>query len=102
MTFLNFLRFLVMAVLVCWEAFTDPSLNSTCPCGATGTCSGGPEFECNCDTSGEELTTDTSTIIFNDRLPLCQVMMLMLFMVSMCTISDYVIDGLMCNKPHSV
>ena len=38
-----------------------------------GTCDGGVNEQCNCDTSGSVKTLDENFIIANKRLPICEV-----------------------------
>ncbi|KAL8612973.1 hypothetical protein ACOMHN_001056 [Nucella lapillus] len=58
-----------------FSSFVSGQVEATCACGATGTCAGGPDQGCNCDTSGQVKTTDLSWIISNTRLPVCEVCM---------------------------
>ncbi|XP_076455942.1 uncharacterized protein LOC143290413 [Babylonia areolata] len=55
--------------------FVAAEVESTCACGASGTCDGGPTAQCNCDTSGDIETEDVNYIVDNERLPICQVCM---------------------------
>ena len=63
-------------------AFVDAEVESTCTCGAAGTCDGGVNEQCNCDTSGSVKTVDENLIISNKRLPICEVSVYMYKLLS--------------------
>ncbi|XP_076437197.1 uncharacterized protein LOC143276534 [Babylonia areolata] len=56
-----------------FSSFVSSEVDATCACGASGTCVGGPDEGCNCDSSGDSETMDVNWIIANDRLPVCEV-----------------------------
>ncbi|KAL4228481.1 hypothetical protein ACF0H5_011528 [Mactra antiquata] len=47
--------------------------DDSCMCGVTGTCTGGPDTNCNCDNENGQRQEDTGTIVDKERLAVCKV-----------------------------
>ncbi|XP_060071909.1 uncharacterized protein LOC132551782 [Ylistrum balloti] len=74
--------------------------DDSCACGVTGTCVGGTDAMCNCDSEDDNLYTDEGWIHNKTRLPVCQVC------ISLDPLSDtvasrsgsYKVTDLICNS----
>ena len=77
-----------------------PTNSSQCACGTRGACKGDNSLACNCDSLGDQLTTDDGRLIDKNVLPVSSVCMGYLSSVEAHRLVKYELGNLVCSEQH--